>query len=79
MRKAHSAPSKSLRGAPPAHSVQASQTVGCPDPARDALEAVEPKILFLDVSNGPDWAFGCLLHPNCQIPLLSHLDWQAFI
>lgn len=51
----------------------------CLGTAREVWEAVAQKLLFLGVSNGTEWAFGCLLHPSCQIPLLGHLDWQAFI
>lgn len=79
MRKAQSAPNRSLRGAPPTPSAQAPQTTRCLGTAGELWEAVGQKLVLLGVSNAADWACGVRLYPNCQIPLLSHIDWQAFI
>lgn len=54
MRKAQSAPSKNLSGAPPTASAQASQTIRWLGTAREVWEAEEQKLLFLGVSNGTD-------------------------
>lgn len=54
MRKAQSAPHRSLRGAPPTPSAQAPQTTRCVGTAGELWEAVGQKLVLLGVSNATD-------------------------